>query len=135
VLATRVISVPVSSLTERTLASRARRRQAGRGGRLSFEAAVIHWRGPSPFFFAPLPPPQAASVREVARFVTYGWGCIPVEASIGGVAFKTSLFPKDDTYLLPIKVAVRRKTGVTVGDVVAVDMTLRHSHRFSALDL
>jgi hypothetical protein len=102
---------------------------------LSFEADIIHWRGPSPFFFAPLPPPAAQAVHEVARFVTYGWGCIPVEATIGGVPFKTSLFPKDDGYLLPIKVAVRKKTGVTVGDTVAVDMTIRHSHRFSALDL
>lgn len=95
----------------------------------SFEATVIHWRGPSPFFYAPLPPAQAEEVRRVARFVTYGWGVIPVEATIAGVTFTTSLFPKDGTYLLPLKDAVRRKTGVTAGDAIAVEMTLRPAER------
>jgi hypothetical protein len=89
-----------------------------------FEATVIDWRGPSPFFFAPVPQDLAEELRQVARVVTYGWGMIPVEAAIGGVAFKTSLFPKDDTYLLPIKVAVRRKAGVTAGDRIAVEMAI-----------
>ncbi|HEX3918171.1 MAG TPA: DUF1905 domain-containing protein [Caulobacteraceae bacterium] len=91
----------------------------------SFDATIIYWRGPSPFFYAPLPAPDAARVRRVARYVTYGWGVIPVEATIAGVTFTTSLFPKDDTYLLPIKVAVRRKAEITAGDTIAVEMTLR----------
>jgi hypothetical protein len=40
------------------------------------------------------------------------------------VAFTTSLFPKDGGYLLPLKDAVRRKSGVTAGDAVAIEMTL-----------
>ena len=92
---------------------------------ISFEASVIYWRGPSPFFYAPMPAAEAEAVRRVARFVTYGWGVIPVEATIAGVTFKTSLFPKDGTYLLPIKAAVRRRTNVTAGDLVAVEMTLK----------
>ncbi len=39
---------------------------------LRFETDVIHWRGPSPYFFAPLPPEAAAEVQRVARTVTYG---------------------------------------------------------------
>ena len=92
---------------------------------LSFVAEVIHWRGPSPFFFIPLPPQDADEIRRIAKAVTYGWGVIPVEAAVGGVTFSTSLFPKDETYLLPVKVAVRRKAQVTAGDVVAVAMTVR----------
>lgn len=95
----------------------------------SFEATVIYWRGPSPFFYAPLPAAEAEEIRRVAKFVTYGWGVIPVEATIAGVTFKTSLFPKDGTYLLPLKAAVRRKTEVTAGDVVAVEMTLQPAAR------
>lgn len=95
----------------------------------SFEATVIYWRGPSPFFFAPAPPEVAAEIRRVARFVSYGWGVIPVEARIGEAVFTTSLFPKDETYLLPIKAAVRRKTEVTAGDTIAVEMTLKPSGR------
>lgn len=96
---------------------------------LSFEAEVIYWRGPSPFFYAPLPPAPAEAIRRIARFVTYGWGVIPVEARIGEVRFKTSLFPKDGTYLLPIKAAVRRKLDVTAGDRIAVEMTLKPAQR------
>jgi hypothetical protein len=57
--------------------------------------------------------------------VTYGWGVIPVEATVGGVVFTTSLFPKDGTYLLPLKDAVRQKTNITAGDTISVDMTIR----------
>jgi hypothetical protein len=96
---------------------------------ISFEASVIYWRGPSPFFYAPIPAAESEAIRRVAKFVTYGWGVIPVEATIAGVTFKTSLFPKDGAYLLPIKAAVRRKTNVTAGDVVAVDMTLKPAQR------
>jgi hypothetical protein len=95
----------------------------------AFEAKVIHWRGPSPFFFAPLPADEAGEVRRVSRAVTYGWGVIPVEAQVGGVGFTTSLFPKDDGYLLPLKDAVRRKAGVTAGDTLSVAMIIRPPRR------
>lgn len=92
---------------------------------LSFEAEVIHWRGPSPYFFAPLPPKAAAEVRRVARAASYGWGVVPVEARIGAITFTTSLFPKPDTYLLPLKDVVRRGARVTAGDRVAIALTIR----------
>ncbi|MEQ1952779.1 DUF1905 domain-containing protein [Mesorhizobium sp. CN2-181] len=94
-----------------------------------FEAEVIHWRGPSPFFFAPIPAYHSEEIRRVSKLVTYGWGVIPVEAQIGGVVFRTSLFPKDEIYLLPLKVDVRRKTNITAGDPVCVDMTIRPAQR------
>lgn len=95
----------------------------------AFEAEVIYWRGPSPFFYASLPADQAAEIRRLARAVTYGWGMIPVDAVVGGASFYTALFPKGETYLLPLKVAVRRKADITAGDVIAVEMTLRPAGR------
>jgi hypothetical protein len=95
----------------------------------SFDARVIHWRGPSPYFFVPIPPSHVESLRQAARVVTYGWGMIPAEARIAGVDFRTSLFPKDDTYLLPLKDVVRRRTNVTAGDLVAIEMTIRPPRR------
>jgi hypothetical protein len=89
-----------------------------------FDAKIIEWRGPSPFFYAPVPADQAEDVRRLAKVASYGWGCVPVEAKIGGVAFTTSLFPKGDTYLLPLKVAVRHKANITVGDTISVVMTV-----------
>jgi hypothetical protein len=95
----------------------------------SFTAQILYWRGPSPFFFAPIPLDQAPALRRAAKSVTYGWGVVPVEASIAGVAFTTSLFPKDETYLLPIKAAVRRKANITAGDVIAVEMVVGAGRR------
>lgn len=97
--------------------------------RFKFVTKIIEWRGPAPYFYAPIPPGQVEELRRVAKFVSYGWGCVPVEAKIGDVAFTTSLFPKADTYLLPIKTAVRRKINVTAGDTVSVLMTIGGKQR------
>ncbi|MFF4250001.1 DUF1905 domain-containing protein [Streptomyces sp. NPDC001663] len=92
---------------------------------LAFTGRVIEWRGPAPYFFVPVPDEESADIREVAAMATYGWGVIPVEARIGEVAFETSLFPKDGTYLLPLKNAVRRPQDISAGDDVTVEMTVR----------
>jgi hypothetical protein len=91
---------------------------------IHFTATVVEWRGPSPFFFAPIPGEHTLAIRAAARRVSYGWGVIPVRATIGEVVFTTSLFPKDDSYLLPLKDAVRRRRNVTAGDAVEIAMTL-----------
>lgn len=90
-----------------------------------FEAKVIYCRGPSPFFFAPIPLQYSEEISLLSKLVTYGWGMIPVEAAIGGIVFYTSLFPKNDTYLLPLKTEVRRRSGITAGDSISVDMTIK----------
>lgn len=92
--------------------------------RFEFEAEVIEWRGPSPFFFVPIPRQHTDELRRLAKAVSYGWGVVPVEATIARASFTTSLFPKDDGYLLPLKAVVRRKTNVTAGDQVTVEMTI-----------
>jgi Domain of unknown function (DUF1905) len=94
-----------------------------------FDAEVIHWRGPSPYFFAPIPMQHSAQISQVSKLVTYGWGMIPVEAAIGAVVFRTSLFPKDQNYLLPLKDVVRRKANITAGDSISVDMKVRAVER------
>jgi hypothetical protein len=92
---------------------------------LDFSGRVIEWRGPAPYYFVPVPADESANIREVAAIATYGWGVIPVEARIGEVTFTTSLFPKDDGYLLPLKNAVRKPQGISAGDSVTVEMTVR----------
>lgn len=91
---------------------------------LAFTAVAIEWRGPAPFVFVPVPPDESELIRESSRELTYGWGVIPAEATIGATTFTTSLFPRDGGYLLPLKVAVQRAEGVGVGDAIAVRMRL-----------
>ncbi|MFI6010928.1 DUF1905 domain-containing protein [Streptomyces sp. NPDC051243] len=92
---------------------------------LVFTGQVIEWRGPAPYYFVRVPDEESADIQQVASMATYGWGVIPVEARVGGVAFETSLFPKDGGYLLPLKNAVRKPQGLGTGDEVAVEMTVR----------
>jgi hypothetical protein len=91
---------------------------------LEYEAKAIEWRGPAPYLFLPVPEESAAAIKYAAALVTYGWGMVPVNASIDGVEFTTALFPKDGTFLLPLKRDVQRKTGVGVGDIVRVQIKI-----------
>jgi hypothetical protein len=45
---------------------------------------------------------------------------IPVTAKSGGSEWTTSLFPKDGTYVVPIKKVVREKEEIEVGDTVKI---------------
>ncbi|HEX9260851.1 MAG TPA: DUF1905 domain-containing protein [Acidimicrobiales bacterium] len=91
---------------------------------LTFSGEIIHWRGPSPFHFVTVPEEQSAAIEAVSSLVTYGWGAIPVRARIGRTEFRTSLFPKGDLYLVPLKDAVRRAEGLVLGDDVTVVLHL-----------
>jgi hypothetical protein len=95
------------------------------GVELAFDGRVIEWRGPSPYYFVPVPDEESSDIREVAAMATYGWGVIPVTARIGGVAFETSLFPKDGGYLLPLKDRVRKPNGLEPGSDVSVELAIR----------
>jgi hypothetical protein len=90
-----------------------------------FTAEVVYWRGPAPFLYAAIPGEVGAQIQSMSRQVSYGWGCIPVVASIAGQDFATALFPKDGSYLLPLKVAVRKKLPpIEIGDSLEVEMRI-----------
>ena len=91
---------------------------------MEFEGEIIEWRGPPPYLFVPVPEDHVGEVRFAAHEASYGWGCVPVAARVGEIDFTTSLFPRDGTYLLPIKVAVQRAAGVGLGDRVNVMMRI-----------
>ena len=93
----------------------------------TFEGPVIYWRGPAPFYFVPLPDHVLDDLAPVANELTYGWGCIPATARVGDVTWTTSLFPREGSYLVPMKVAARRPLGLDFGDTCAVTLTLRGS--------
>jgi len=90
-----------------------------------FQGRVVNWRGPAPYHFVALPDWVAEEVALVARAVTYGWGVIPVEATIGRTTWTTSLFPKDGGYLLPVKDAVRAAEGLVVDSAAEITLRIR----------
>ena len=76
-----------------------------------------------------MPEPARSSLHEVAPLVTFGWGMIPVTATIGATTWTTSLFPKDGGYLVPIKAAVQRSERLDVGDHVTIQLTVAADDR------
>jgi len=88
--------------------------------RIELRGPIWHWRGPAPFYFVTVPDDDSRELKAVSGAVTYGWGMIPVTARIGSTTWKTSLFPKDGRYLVPVKDAVRRAEALAEGDEVGV---------------
>ncbi|WP_318152181.1 DUF1905 domain-containing protein [Nocardioides hwasunensis] len=88
---------------------------------LEFVGEVVEWRGPAPFHFVRLPLDAAELVDEVKADVVY-WGVVPVRARIGTTEFTTAMFPREETWFLPVKAAVRRAEGIELDDVVGVRM-------------
>lgn len=91
---------------------------------LEFDGEIISWRGPAPFLFVPVPDNLSEEIRAVSRRASYGWGCIPVQATIGSTEFTTSLFPKGGRYLVPVKVVVQKAENVGEGDTVMVKLSI-----------
>ncbi len=87
---------------------------------LDFDGEVWSWRGPAPYHFVSVPEEECQELQEAAALVTYGWGMIPVAVTIGATEWKTSLWPKDGGYVVPLKDKIRRAEGIELGQVVSV---------------
>lgn len=86
---------------------------------IELSGELVEWRGPSPYHFVRLPLDAADLVEEVKADVVY-WGVVPVRARIGTTDFTTSMYPREGTWFLPVKDAVRRAEGLALGEVVDV---------------
>jgi len=89
-----------------------------------FSGEIFYWRGPAPFLFVTVPEEESRDLKFISNDVTYGWGVIPVRVQIGKTECKTSLFPKGDRYLVPLKVAVRKAETLEEGDEVTIRLSV-----------
>jgi len=87
---------------------------------IEFSGKIWFWRGPAPWYFVTVPAQQSRDLKAILKLVTYGWGMIPVHAQIGKTAWKTSMFPKDESYIVPIKTTVRKAENLAEGDTVTI---------------
>jgi hypothetical protein len=92
---------------------------------IEFNGKIWFWKGPSPFYFVTVPAEQCHDLKAIAGSVTYGWGMIPVLVRIGKTEWKTSLFPKDGSYIVPLNVRARRAENLQEGDDVTVRLEVR----------
>lgn len=88
--------------------------------KIEFNGAIWYWRGPAPWYFVTVPEQECHDLHARAGAVTYGWGMIPATVRIGNTEWKTSLFPKDGRYIVPIKARVRDAERLEEGDTILV---------------
>jgi hypothetical protein len=88
----------------------------------TFKGVVIEWRGPAPFYFIETPDKYAPEIKAIAADKSYGWGVLHAIVTIKNQSFKTALFPKQGTYLVPLKNAIRSPLDLQVGDKVTVQL-------------
>lgn len=89
-----------------------------------FSGEIWYWKGPAPWYFITVPEQECADLQATSAFLSYGWGMIPVTVRIGETEWKTSLFPKDGSYVVPLKAGVRTAEGLQEGDTVTVGLAV-----------
>lgn len=92
---------------------------------IEFNGKIFHWRGPAPYLFVAVPEKESADIKSISKLVTYGWGVIPVHVTVGKTTWKTSLFPKDGRYLVPIKILAQKAENLKEGDTVTLELEIR----------
>jgi hypothetical protein len=93
--------------------------------KFEFESKVIEWRGPAPFYFATTPNAVTREIETSAGHLSYGWGCIPVDITVGNTTLYTALIPREGTYYVPLKVALRKAEGIELGNSLKVTVEVK----------
>jgi len=95
---------------------------------IAFDAELWTWdaRRVDSWVFISLPAERSEEIRELTGGLRRGFGSLRVRARIGGTTWTTSIFPDGgrETYVLPVKRAVRKAEGLDVGDTATVTIEL-----------
>ena len=86
------------------------------------------WKGSDAagrWYFITVPDEESDEIRAHALGSPRGFGSVKVEARIGDVTWRTSVFPLNSGgYLLPVKAEIRKKAEIGTGDEVTVELEL-----------
>ena len=92
-----------------------------------FEGEVWLWSGQkTDWWFITLPREMSEHAQYFTKHVQRGFKSLKVNARIGSSEWRTSMFPSKErqSYLLPIKKAIRDAEGVEVGKAKKVKVTV-----------
>jgi hypothetical protein len=84
------------------------------------------WSGEvASWHFITVPEELSGEIRAQSLARRGGFGSVRVEATIAGVAWRTSVFPqKGGGYILPVKKDIRRRADIAAGDEVTLRLEL-----------
>ena len=88
-----------------------------------FTSELYEWSARDNWFFVDLPF-QVSDAITAMPLVPGGFGSVKVEATVGHVTWRTSVFPDDKrgTFVLPIKKEVRLRNSLVAGSKVDVSL-------------
>lgn len=92
-----------------------------------FSAPVVPYPGMAAWRFVALPKMVSSEIKTGFGSMKKGWGSIPVLVTVGKTTWETSIFPdkKSQSYLLPMKLDIRKEEGIMDGDMVALRVRIR----------
>jgi hypothetical protein len=92
------------------------------GATFTFDAVVWEHDGQGAWHFLALPPDHADEIEHRFGHRAAGFGSLRVEVTIGSTTWRTSIFPDKgrETYVLPVKKAVRVAEGLHDGATASV---------------
>lgn len=95
---------------------------------MRFESELWIWdaRRDDSWTFVSLPVEASDEIRDRAGGLRRGFGSLRVRATVGGTSWTTSVFPDSarDSYVLPVKRAVRTAESLSAGDMVTGSVVL-----------
>ena len=93
---------------------------------ITVNATLWLWSGEGgSWHFITVPEELSSEIRAEGLARRGGFGSVRVEASIGDVIWRTSVFPqKSGGYILPVKAEVRRRASIAAGDEVELRLKL-----------
>ncbi len=94
---------------------------------LTFQAELFPWEANASWVFVALPIEDADKIED-AKPMTGGFGSVKVNVTVGETRWDTSLFPSKElqTYVLPMKKAVRTAESLQVGETATITVELVH---------
>lgn len=90
-------------------------------------AKVWLYPGETPWHMVTLPVKIAKDIDFYFAHAKRGWGSLPVEVTLGKTCRKTSIFTdkKSESYILPLKLEVRKRESIKVGDSISFTIKLQ----------
>jgi hypothetical protein len=91
-----------------------------------FTAELWEWNGEGSWHFVSVPEEVSDEIEAMFGHRSGGFGSVKVEVTVGRTTWQTSLFPdrKRETYILPMKKAVRTAERLQVGLPALITLTV-----------
>jgi len=91
-----------------------------------FQAKIWLTQGQGAWHMLTLPQTTAEEIEFFHGHHKFGWGSLPIKATIGHTTWQTSIFTdkSSNSFILPLKKAIRLQENLHAGDQVSVTLQI-----------